>query len=207
MDDPFGVRRSQPEQHTADDGGDSLGGQAPFGLEQVFEGPPVHELHHHVVDWLAVLVQPVGPEVVELRDVWVAKLSHDPRLLVEALARARVGQEIGADRFEGDLAVDGELASPVHGPHAAAPQVAFHPEAPRQHPPQQVAGALWGAGELVGVDQVYLTSPGLAGGAHGDRGVEATLAAWTTAGQAAPSALNQRRCYQPGQRGSTNWAW
>ena len=101
------------------DGGAHLGRQRPL-LDELVQGGPVHELHHHEED--VVLLH----QVVQGDDVLVAEGGERERLAAEARHGLLVAHGVREHLLDGDLALQHLVQPPVHLGHASAPQLSEH---------------------------------------------------------------------------------
>ena len=93
--------------------GERLGRREPAVGQRLTQAHPVDELHHQVVEALAV------SEVVDPDDVGMIEARHRPRLAGEPLGERRVVLQVGVEHLDGNGAVEGAMPRPVDGAHAA----------------------------------------------------------------------------------------
>ena len=137
----------------------------PRSLDDLLERWPVEVFHRDVVD--AVAGAPAG---VDGGEVAVRQTSGGAGLLVEALDDATVMGQIGAEDFEGDLAIHADLQRAIDGAHAAFSEARDDGEALDPSTDQWIGGR---AAQLGGRDEdgtvvgAELLGGGLAGALAG----------------------------------------
>ncbi len=80
---------------------------------QLVERPPGHELHDDVIDALVLF------DVVDRDDVWVVERGDRASFLLESRSRAGVVLPLRGQDFDGDLALQLGVASPIDLAHPA----------------------------------------------------------------------------------------
>jgi hypothetical protein len=131
VDEVAGVRGGE--------GGGDLGadpqrhaGRHGAGLEPLRQRPARQQLHHHVRDALAVLVERLTV-VVDVRDVRVPDPGGGPGLRTDPRPRGRVRGVRAVEHLDRDRPVEHLVAGPPDNGHAARTETFLQPVAPIEH--------------------------------------------------------------------------
>ncbi len=117
MDDARAVGAVERVANLIRDGECLVNRQAPGTAKEVGERLPFEVLEHEIVEPALVA------DVVDRTDVRIVQRGNCACFVLEAPPRFRVRDERGREHLDGDRAIESRVASAVHLPHAARPEL------------------------------------------------------------------------------------
>ena len=118
MDDALRVSEAETVGDLLHDAQDLIDRQGLAALDELFQVLPLEELHHHVE------VALVFDEVEDGDDVRMVELRGVASLALEAFDEIRIGVEGIGDDFDGDVALQDRIVTPIDLAHGALTDLA-----------------------------------------------------------------------------------